>query len=152
MRESIGSIALYNFIIIYIILVFAILSAMISYNKAFKINSRIIGSIEKYEGWNEGAQKEADRYLGSFGYRERDRYFRCPENNDERTNLGNGSVYQYCVYYDETEDPKETGYYRYSVVTYIYADLPIVGNFSLPIWGKSNRIYKFTDSQEIQKR
>ena len=152
MRESIGSIALYNFIIVYIILVFAILSAMISYNKAFKINSRLIGSIEKYEGWNEGAQNEADQYLASMGYRQRDQYFRCPENNNERTQLRNDGVYQYCVYYDETEDPKETGYYRYSVVTYIYADLPIVGNFSLPIWGKSNRIYKFTDSQEIQKR
>ena len=152
MRESIGSIALYNFIIVYIILVFAILSAMISYNKAFKINSRLIGSIEKYERWNEGAQNEADQYLASMGYRQRHQYFRCPESNNERTALRNDGVYQYCVYYDETENPKETGYYRYSIVTYIYVDLPIVGNFNLPIWGKSNRIYKFTDSQEIQKR
>lgn len=149
MKESVGSIALYNFIIIYIILVFAVLSAMISYNKAFKINSRVIGSIEKYEGWNAGSLKEADRFLASMGYRIKDNNFSCPNNNKERTLLNNTSDYQYCIYLDKTENHKKTGYYRYSVITYIYVDLPLVGNFSLPIRGKSNRIYKFTDGQRV---
>ena len=152
MKESVGSIALYNFIIVYIILVFAILSAMLSYNKAFKINSRIIGTIEKYEGWNDASYRESNRYLNSIGYRQKSVSFSCPR-YDERTSVlqQEKGIYQYCVYLDLTERPKTTGYYRYNVITYIYVDLPLVGDFSLPIKGKSNRIYKFTDSQELDE-
>ena len=144
MRESIGSITLYNFIIIYIIITFGFMAGMVSYNKAFKINSRVIGAIEKYEGWNSGSQKEADNALKILGYRQKTGAFRCPE-RDDGTVLNNSSIYQYCVY-DLVYD--NDGYYKYGVTTYIYIDLPIVGDFSFPIFAKSNRIYKFTDSQE----
>lgn len=152
MKESIGSIALYNFIIVYIILVFAILSAMVSYNKAFKINSRILGTIEKYEGWNDSSYRESNRYLNSIGYRQKSASFSCPR-YDEKTSVlqQEKGIYQYCVYLDLTESPETTGYYRYNVITYIYVDLPLVGDFSLPIKGKTNRIYKFTDSQELDE-
>lgn len=152
MKESIGSIALYNFIIVYIILVFAILSAMLSYNKAFKINSRILGTIEKYEGWNDSSYRESNRYLNSIGYRQKSASFSCPR-YDEKTSVlqQEKGIYQYCVYLDLTESPETTGYYRYNVITYIYVDLPLVGDFSLPIKGKTNRIYKFTDSQELDE-
>ena len=152
MKESVGSIALYNFIIVYIILVFAILSAMLSYNKAFKINSRILGTIEKYEGWNSASYRESNRYLNSIGYRQKSPNFSCPR-YDESTAVQQDqrSIYQYCVYLDLTESPETTGYYRYNVITYIYVDLPLVGDFSLPIKGKTNRIYKFTDSQELNE-
>ena len=67
MRESIGSISLYNFIIIYIIIVFGFLAGMVSYNKAFKINSRIIGAIEKYEGWKkEEAEERLRKIIGEL--------------------------------------------------------------------------------------
>ena len=144
MRESIGSVTLYNFIIIYIIITFGFMAGMVSYNKAFRINSRVIGAIEKYEGWNSGSQKEADYVLQTLGYRQKTSNFRCPSRNDGEI-LNNSSNYQYCVYdlgYDKN------GYYKYGVTTYIYIDLPIIGNLSFPIHGKSNRIYKFTDSQE----
>lgn len=144
MRESIGSIALYNFIIIYIIITFGFLCGMVSYNKAFKINSRVIGAIEKYEGWNDGSRKEADYVLGVLGYRRKSSTFSCP-NRDNASVLNNSSAYQYCVYdmgYDKDR------YYKYGVTTYIYIDLPVVGNLSFPIHGTSNRIYKFTDSQK----
>ncbi len=146
MRESIGSISLYNFIIIYIIIVFGFLAGMVSYNKAFKINSRIIGAIEKYEGWNNGAWKEADNVLQVLGYKKRTSTFKCPTNGDFANKKLDSlqSTYQYCVYYNNIED----SYYTYDVVTYIYLDLPIVGNLSFPIKGRSNRIYKFTDGQE----
>ena len=113
MKESVGSIALYNFIIVYIILVFAILSAMLSYNKAFKINSRILGTIEKYEGWNSASYRESNRYLNSIGYRQKSPNFSCPR-YDESTAVQQDqrSIYQYCVYLDLTESPETTGYYR----------------------------------------
>ena len=38
MREGIGSVFLYNIIILFVIIVFGLLSATISYYKAFKVN------------------------------------------------------------------------------------------------------------------
>lgn len=147
MRESIGSIALYNFIIIYIIITFGFMAGMVSYNKAFKINSRVIGAIEKYEGWNDGSQKEADNALAVLGYRQKNSSFSCPDRpaKENASVENNDSNYQYCVYYMAYDDEC---YYKYGVTTYIYLDLPIVGNLSFPIHGKSNRIYKFTDHQQ----
>lgn len=148
MRESIGSIALYNFIIIYIIITFGFMAGMVSYNKAFKVNSRVIGAIEKYEGWNDGSQREADNVLQILGYRRKSAGFKCGERpaKENASVVNTNSDYQYCVYYMGYDDER---YYKFGVTTYIYIDLPIVGNLSFPIHGKSNRIYKFTDSQPM---
>ncbi len=152
MRESIGSIALYNFIIIYIIITFGFMAGMVSYNKAFKINSRVIGAIEKYEGWNTGSRMEADNALAILGYRRKNSSFSCGKRpgSEKATSLDTGSEYQYCIYYMGYDNNER--YYKYGVTTYIYLDLPIVGNLSFPIHGKSNRIYKFTDSQNTPDR
>ncbi len=45
MREGIGSIALYNIIIVFITITFAILAGTLSYSEAFKANNRIINAI-----------------------------------------------------------------------------------------------------------
>lgn len=145
MRESIGSISLYNFVIIYIIIAFGFMAGMVSYNKAFRINSRIIGAIEKYEGWNSGSLKEADYVLSVLGYKKKTALFKCKTDGEYRNKKLETlqSDYQYCVYYNYVKN----SYYTYDVITYIYLDLPIVGELSFPIKGSSNRIYKFTDSQ-----
>ena len=52
MRESIGTISLLNFIIFFVLLVFAFLIGTFSYYKAYKVNNYIVSAIEKYEGVN----------------------------------------------------------------------------------------------------
>ena len=66
MREGIGSVFLYNMIILFIIIVFGLISATISYYKAFKVNERILSTIEKFEGHNDLAKAEIDDYLISI--------------------------------------------------------------------------------------
>ena len=65
MRESIGSSFMYGIIAIFIVMVFAILAGTMSYFKAFKVNSHIVGILEKYEGYNDLAIDEIRRTLSS---------------------------------------------------------------------------------------
>ena len=44
----------------------------------------------------------------------------------------------------ETNKNKEPIYYNYSVVTYIYIQLPIVGAFKVPVYTKGERTYNFS--------
>ena len=68
MRESIGSVFLYNIIILFVIIVFGLLSATISYYKAFKVNERLLYSLDKFEGYNQFSREEMETYLSSIGY------------------------------------------------------------------------------------
>ena len=52
MRQAIGSVPMYNIIIIFIVITFGFLSATLSYMKAFKVNGRIAKALENYEGYN----------------------------------------------------------------------------------------------------
>ncbi len=159
MKESIGSTFLYNIIFVFIIIVFGLLSATISYYKGFKVNTRILSSINKYAGYNACSNAEIENYLSSIGYTYSDTGQReCKARDGLEPITSNNSKYLYCVYYhnDETgaknkgeknynSDPT---YYSYSVTSYIYVDLPIVGQFKVPVYSKGERIYNFSDSQE----
>jgi len=162
MREGIGSVFLYNMIIIFIIIVFGLLTATTSYYKAFKVNNRILASIEKFEGYNDLAQNEIEDFLSSIGY--------TVDANGQRecaaTNKG-GNVQRaknaghlYCVYYHAddrgaNEKKEKNGdnqpiYYNYSVVSYIYVQLPIVGSFKLPVYTKGERTYNFSEGDVVK--
>lgn len=159
MRESIGSVFLYNIIILFIIIVFGLLSATISYYKAFKVNERLLYSLDKFEGYNQFSKEEMENFLSSIGYTYNpDGQKECPSEKNGGTLIrSNSSKYLYCVYYHsddrgnnekkELNGDKEPIYYNYSLTSYIYADLPIVGQFKLPIYTKGERIYNFTDHQ-----
>ena len=160
MRESIGSVFLYNIIILFVIIVFGLLSATISYYKAFKVNERILYTIDKFEGYNKPAINEINDYLYSIGYTtspngQND----CVKSRDGGTLvIDRNSNYLYCVYYfNDDRGSNEEGrlngddepiYYNYSLTSYIYADLPIVGAFKLPVYTKGERIFNFSDDQE----
>ena len=58
MRESFGSVFLYNIIILFLFITFAFLSGTLSYTKAFKANSFIATAIEKFEGYNDLSREE----------------------------------------------------------------------------------------------
>lgn len=146
MRESIGSIALYNIIIVFIVVTFAILAGTMSYSKAFKVNNRIINAIEKYEGYNEFSSPIIDRDLLSIGYQSQSRTYDCSKRNGYNAMINLNQSYNFCVY----EMPVETNewkdrYVEYGVVSYIYLDFPLLGEFiRVPVYGVSRKIFKFS--------
>ncbi len=162
MREGIGSVFLYNMIILFIIIVFGLISATISYYKAFKVNERILSTIEKFEGHNDLAKAEIEDYLISIGYTslnggiQRTDCPSSPNSSDEGTlDINEDSTHLYCVYFHpddrgDKEVNKENGdnqpiYYNYSVVSYIFVNLPIVGEFKIPVYTKGERTYNFSE-------
>ncbi len=164
MRQSIGATATFNIIIIFILVVFSVLCATLSYYKAFKVNSAILSIIDKYEGYNRYSISEIDTYLDSIGYKKssancsetRDNIYLVGTNGDDY-NADQDENYAYCVYYynddrgenvkNTTNDNKEPIYYNYSVVTYIFVDMPIINNFKIPIHTKGERIYNFSKNK-----
>lgn len=166
MREGVGEIFTYNLIIIFIVIVFGLLAATLNYYKAFKVNARILDVIEKYEGYNELAKDEIARDLSSIGYTHNNGDVVCEQTRGDavlvarnNNNSSQDTEYSYCVYYyaDDrggNDKDKENGdgepiYYNYSVVTYIYVDLPIVGSFKVPVHTKGERTYNFTDRSSV---
>ncbi len=153
MREGIGETFTYNMIILFIIIVFGILSATISYYKAYKVNNRILDSIEKYEGYNDLARTDIQNKLQTIGYTHKKSSDKCPTRNGMELESEDGT-YLYCVYYqsddrgslikNETNANSEPIYYNYGVTSYIYIDLPIVGAFKVPVFTKGERTYNFS--------
>lgn len=161
MREGIGSIVLYNIIIIFILIVFALLAATLSYYKAFKVNNRILASIDKYEGYNNSAIAEINTTLAGLGYTVNANNDKCKAERNDATLVSNQDTsYYYCVYFYRDDrgggdDKKYNGddepiYYNYSVVSYIYIDLPLFGAFKVPVHTKGERIYNFSDGQTYE--
>jgi len=151
MRESIGSVFLYNIIIVFIVITFGFLSASLSYMKAFKVNGKIANALEKYEGYNWLSDKEIAKTLTAIGYRTGE--IECPESlhKDDRgegyTALPSAGYkkHQYCIYeYIKGTDFKG-GYFNYGILTYIYLDIPILGGtFKVKVYSESESIFKFS--------
>lgn len=164
MRESIGTTFTLNFIIFFMVLVFAFLAATLSYYKAYKVNNRIVQAIEKYEGYNDLSKQEIENAFLTLGYDRSN--LNCSETRYSNTSAD--SVYNvvgqlvnsatkttdgYCVYLYMndgavvTQDGKlsETDkYYSYGVTTYMKLTLPVVQyTLKLPIFSKTNRMYYF---------
>ena len=128
MKKSIGGAMLFNIVIIFLIVVFAILAGTLSYTKAYRMNSKIINALERHEGYLKGSTK-------------------CPEKklNGVIGSAQPGDRYQYCVYLfdnDIAQFDKNRQYYSYGVMTYMTFNLPIIGTIRIPIFGKTNRIYR----------
>ncbi len=156
---------MFNFIIIFIIIIFAFLAGTLSYYKAFKVNNRIVYTIEKYEGYNfdsgesngnplNSAYEEISAYLASIGYRVADPEEQCPATHNEMdlVTLEVARSHRYCIYVDHDADtnsetngnkPEYNEYYQFGILTYMNIDLPIIEMIDLPIFTKTNRIYKF---------
>ena len=153
MKEAIGSIPLYNFIIIFIVITFGFLSATLSYMKAFKVNSNIAKQLERYEGYNNLSEKEIDNILDTLGYRKSGSdSAKCKEKKSGGTLItGKNSSYPICIYRSNKLD--KYGYFHYGIVTYIFLDIPLLGGtFSIPVYSETERIYKFSpDSFETYK-
>ena len=119
MKRSIGTTFMLNFIIVFIVVTFAFLSATLSYMKAFKVNTRIANAIEKYEGYNSLAIEEIER---------------------KGVEAINSSKFNYCVY-DYGID--KNNYRKYGIITYINLDLPIVGNIKIKVYSETEKMYNY---------
>lgn len=158
MRQGVGEAFTYNLIIIFIIIVFGLLSATLSYYKAFKVNSNILSSIEKYEGYNKSSEDDIARIMNILGYSRNNPKCASSRGRGE-TLVSSNPAFDYCVYYynndggkdDKTKRNKdgEPIYYNYSVVSYIFIELPIIGNFKIPVYTKGERTYNFSDKNEV---
>lgn len=143
MKQGIGLTYTLNFVIIFIVITFAFLFGIMSYYKAFKVNSRISNAIENHEGYNSLSVTEINNVLGSLGYTKG--AVTCPDRKYKgRTYSAKSGVdYAICVY--EYPVNPETGYFRYGIVTYIYLDIPIIGQtLKLPVYSETEKIYKFS--------
>lgn len=151
MKQAIGSVPMYNIIIVFIVLTFGFLAATLSYMKAFKVNGRIAKALENYEGYNILSDQEITNTLTSIGYRIAEPgSFECPtkKNKQAVTALTGGTKnHYYCIYeldYYQTGNIK-TKYFNYGVLTYIFVDLPFGFNFKLPVYSETEKIFHFTD-------
>lgn len=139
MKQSIGTSFMLNFIIVFIVVTFAFLTAAISYMKAFKVNNAIADSIEKYEGYNHLAIDEINRKLGTLGYSNESP--QCdPRTKDGTTYqaLSGNNSFDYCVYYYGVDD---NNYQKYGIVTYLNLDLPIVNRIKVRIYSETEKMY-----------
>lgn len=140
MRESIGSVFLYNIIILFILITFAFLSGTLSYMKAYKANSRIIHAIEKFEGYNSLSNEEINNVLGTLGYKTGTK--ECPRREGMQAISKIENSYDYCLYKFQNGNRD-----FYGVLTYMYFDFPVVGNFGIPLYTKTEYIYRFTPTK-----
>ena len=146
MKEAIGSIPLYNFIIIFIVITFGFLSATLSYMKAFKVNSNIAKQLERYEGYNNNSKTEINNILSTIGYRKAGTVT-CPKKSGI-TGVNLNTDYPICIYESK---PNENNYFHYGILTYIYVDIPLLGGtFKIPVYSESEKIYKFGDGSKLK--
>lgn len=139
MREGLGSIFLYNLIILFILIVFAFLVGTMSYAKAFRVNSKITKVLEKYEGYNHLADAEITNVLKTLGY------VSAPAKCEKFRNLTPlnkiSNEHDYCLY--EERDANDKRHITIGVLTYMYLDLPLVNAFKIPIYSRTERIFCF---------
>lgn len=144
MKQSIGLTYTLNFVILFIVITFAFLFGIMSYYKAFKVNSRIANAIENHEGYNSLSIVEINNVLESLGYLKGSANcsIRKGVNPIAGTSGDSISNYSICLY----EQPiTNDNYFRYGIVTYISIDIPIIGQtLKIPVYTETEKIYEFS--------
>lgn len=141
MRESIASVFVINFIIIFIGIFIGLLATSSSYSKAAKVKNTVMDIVERYaddlndsEVMPDYVASEIETNLAKLGYRLNvNKKNKCPNVNNGKL-MNDYSNYRYCVYkHEKVESNKEDngnlprrGNY-YTVITYMYFDIPVIG-------------------------
>ena len=145
MRASVGGVSLLNIFIVFFIIVAFLLTGTVMYYKGYKVNSKIIDAIEKYEGYNQESAKEIDRILSSLGYR------KSSNNSCSDGSTCHNTDYDFkvtCSLDAKTDANNSTEingrYIKYTVTSYIFIDLPLgLSPIKLPVTTRSNPIFQF---------
>lgn len=143
MKESISYTFLLNIIITFIVISFFVIMCIMSYTKAFRVNSKVVNAIEISEGYNKVAEPEINRIITSYGYQKLN--VNCPPKEGGRVIDHNGNDLidkktdnGICVY--EFVDGKK---YSYGVVTFMTFDFPIVNQIiRIPVYTRSMQLHK----------
>ncbi len=161
MRESVGYTVTLNIVIVFIVIVFAFISAALVYYKSNKISNVIMDAIEKYEGYNKLAEEEILKQISNLGYNIKK--INCPTNYSRtargkkevcslvENNTSKGIYYSngtkgYCVYecIDLEAGIYSDYYYYYKIRTNMMINIPIVNNLlDIPIYSNTNRLFDF---------
>ena len=104
-----------------------------------------INAIEKYEGYNDASATWINEYLSSIGYQYEEKAPECSVRRGLEPMQSLNDNYRFCVYAENVDTRTYNGrYVEFGVVTYIYIDMPVIGNFfRIPVYGKSNRVFCF---------
>jgi len=178
MRQSISYTFLLNTVILFIFVCMSVIMGIFSYNRAFKANTIVIDSIEKYEGYNCLSEEEIARKLNNISYNvpftvECKDHYGTPCMTDLNNNY---AVVSYNLDYSAgkyvevgrdnvnySDDYKEmnsmykcdqyhcqnTKKYQYGVYTYMYVDLPVVSSLlKIPFFSKTRIMYEFRNIYE----
>lgn len=168
MRESISYSFLLNIVILFVFTCFAIVMGILSYYKAFKANTIISETIEKYEGYNCVSAEEIATKLGTIGYGTPfdvtcngkgencmtdtgQNYAIISYNLDDgfsnarivQTNE-NGYEKMNSSYKCDSKGCTTNRHYQYGVYTYMYVDLPVISSLiRIPFFSKTSIMYEF---------
>lgn len=145
MGNNIGNVFMFNFIILFLFVAFGFLGGTVLYYKNYVINNNIIHVIEKYEGYNDLAKEEIPYKLANIGYSIQF----MPECKDEYRDMYLSGDFvgdtMYCIYVSN-DNPADQTFYRYGVLTYMTLDMPIINLIKLPVFTKTNQIFKFSQN------
>lgn len=159
MREAVGNTFVFGFIIVFVILFVALFATSSAYSKASKVKNEILDIVEENADLLDDASSlpdsvvtEIDTELRAVGYR-----LNHNQQNGCSTEYMDGasggvlmnrfSNYRYCVYkHQRSESQKGNLPHRgnyYTVVTYMYFDIPLIGqNLEFPIKGQTRTYFK----------
>lgn len=137
MKESISYTFLLDIIIVFIAISFFAIISIISYSKAYRVNSKIVNAIEINEGYNKYATEKIDEVITSYGYQKISKT--CPKKDGQtaiNTDTNNRTSDGVCIYmFDKIN---ENGTYWYGVITYMDYDFPVIGNLiRIPVYTKT---------------
>lgn len=137
MKQGVGFSVTINIIVIFIVIIFAFLTASLNYYKTYKVNRLISESIEKYEGYNDLAKAEIEKKLETVGYVKSN--IKCKSGNHSNPESS------YCIYWDENEYKNNTKF-RVEVVTFMSLNIPIIDQtVKIPVKSKTHAIYRFIE-------
>lgn len=147
MKEAIGNTFIMNFIIIFTIIFIVLFIGATTYTKALRIKNRITDIIEENNGYTTSmsdANGEITQYLKEAGYRVSSVNASDCKINGQAVDVKSivypssttSSNYDYCIFEYNTKKGK-----YYGVKTYMYLDLPIIGDkIKLGVYGETKVI------------
>lgn len=136
MKESISYTFLLNIIITFIVISFFVIMCIMSYTKAFRVNSRIVNALEIAEGYNKVSKAEINRTLTNYGYQKQ--VVECkPKEGVSAMNTTAGKTNNGVCIYQFINGNK----YNFGVVTYMTFDIPLINYFfRIPVYTRSAQL------------
>ena len=140
MQEASGQAGLMGIMLTIIGIIIVLLAGSIAYSKEFRVKNRIIDTIEENSGYNSAAKTTIEKTLSDIGYKtiDKKKYLSyCPSDKFAGFDLVTSQYpgYLYCIY------KRNTGEEYYKVVSYMYFDIPFIGNqILIPVTGETKII------------